>query len=406
LIRFRTLTLPPEVAAAEGYRRLTLDDFRTRGPARMIAELGGAPERLEIREGPKVSVIVRTRDRPQLLAEALASLAPSSYRRAEVVVVNDGGATPELPADFPLELRLLDLEENRGRAGAANAGIADATGDYVTFLDDDDLVEPEHLATLAGVVQAAGVRVAYTDAAVGVYELGDAGWRCVERRLPYSRDFDPGLLLVDNYIPFNTVAIERRLLDRVGELDPELPFFEDWDLLIRLAAHTPFHHLARVTCEYRQLRGAGHHVLGDEPRRRADFLAMKGRVIAHHAEGLTPEVTARLVDALRRETVEAEEEVAAVTTRLREAEERYHRRNGELRSVETHLRVVEDGARRARAEADELRRIERERTVALAERDRELQAAYDEIERLQGLIGAMESTRAWRLHRWLERWKG
>ena len=67
-------------------------------------------------------------------------------------------------------------------------------------------------------VRSAGVRVAYTDAAVAVYELEPGGWVCRERRLPYSRDFDPDVLRVDNYIPFNTLLIERRLRDQ-GELD-------------------------------------------------------------------------------------------------------------------------------------------------------------------------------------------
>lgn len=66
LLRFRALTLAPEVAAAEAYRRLTADDFATRGPARLVAELGGAAPLLEVREGPRISVIVRTRDRPEL----------------------------------------------------------------------------------------------------------------------------------------------------------------------------------------------------------------------------------------------------------------------------------------------------------------------------------------------------
>ncbi|MCZ7649664.1 MAG: PIG-L family deacetylase [Thermoanaerobaculia bacterium] len=175
LRRFRTLTLGPDVAAAEGYRELAVDDFRTRGPAALATELGGGPEVAEVRGWPEVSVVVRTVDRPALLAEALASLAASSYRRLEVVVVNDGGAPPEVPAGFPFAVRRLDLAPRRGRGGAANAGIGAATGSHVAFLDDDDLVEPEHFEVLAGLVSAAGVRVAYTDAAVGVYELDPEG---------------------------------------------------------------------------------------------------------------------------------------------------------------------------------------------------------------------------------------
>ncbi|MBV8202853.1 MAG: PIG-L family deacetylase, partial [Acidobacteria bacterium] len=289
LRRFRTLSLGAEVTLAEGYRRLAVEDFTTRSPAQLVRHLGGEPELLAVREGPLVSVVVRTRDRPELLAEALASLAAGEYRRATVVLVNDGGAPPPVPDGFPLPLVRVDLPAPQGRAAAAAAGIAAAEGDYVAFLDDDDLAAPEHLATLAGMVGGAAVRVAYTDAAVGVYELdGEAGWVCRERRLPYSRDFDPDMLLVDNYIPFNTLLIERRLLDEAGPPDPSLPFFEDWDLLIRLAALAPFHHLARVTCEYRHFRGPMSHVFGERPRERADFLPVKARVVAKHAARLQP----------------------------------------------------------------------------------------------------------------------
>src|SRR6185369_8595321 len=197
--------------------------------------------------------------------------------------VNDGGAPPAVPEGYPLPVVRVDHPESRGRAAAAQAGIEAAGGDYVAFLDDDDLAAPEHLATLAGLVGGAGVRVAYTDAAVAVYALDADGWVCRERRLPYSRDFDPDVLLVDNYIPFNTLLIERRLFAEVGPFDLSLPFFEDWDLLIRLAARTPFHHLDRVTCEYRHFRGGGHHIFGERPRERGDFLAVKARVLAKHA---------------------------------------------------------------------------------------------------------------------------
>jgi LmbE family N-acetylglucosaminyl deacetylase len=417
LRRYRTLTLPPEVEAAEGYRRLALDDFVTRSPAQLARSLGAVPEVAEVREGPKISVVVRTRDRPALLAEALGSLAAGAYRRVEVVLVNDGGEPPEPPADYPLPLVRVDLAENRGRAAAAGAGVEQAGGDFVAFLDDDDLAAPEHLATLAGLVGDSGVRVAYTDAAVGVYELagrdsgggaggGGGGWVCAERRLPYSRDFDPDLLLLDNYIPFNTLLIERALFAEVGPFDQELPFFEDWDFLIRLAARVAFHHHPRVTCEYRHFRGAGHHVLGESPRGRSDFLTMKARVLAKHAALLPPERLARAVDTLRRERVESAEAAAALgreADRLREEradlEDRYHRVHGEA-----------DALRRERerlaAETERLYGDERELRAVVADQDAHLGRTYGEIERLGGVIREIEATRAWRAHLWLERRRG
>ena len=114
--------------------------------------------------------------------------------------------------------------------------------------------------------------------------LEPGGWVCRERRLPYSRDFDPDVLRVDNYIPFNTLLVERRLFDEAGAFDTSLPFFEDWDFLIRLSAITSFHHRPQVTCEYRHFRGGGHHVFGERPRERSDFLEVKARVLAKHAD--------------------------------------------------------------------------------------------------------------------------
>jgi LmbE family N-acetylglucosaminyl deacetylase len=426
LARYRTHTLPPAVTHAEGYRRLTLDDFTTRDLAALITELGGAAPKLVVESGPTISVIVRTKDRPQLLSQALSSLAASSYRRAEVVLVNDGGAPPAVPGDFPLAVKRVDLAANQGRAAAANAGLAAATGDCVVFLDDDDLVFAEHLETLAGLISAEGVRVAYTDAAVGVYELDEGGWTCTERRLPYRRDFDPDLLLLDNYIPFNTVVVNRELALEVGELDTGLEFFEDWDFLLRLAARTPFHHLARATCEYRQFRGAGHHVLGDTPRRRANFLAMKARVIEKHRQRLTPEVAARVVDRLRGEAVAAAEDAAALRTELDKEEERGLKLNGKIHSLELHQAALEEAEQRAREEIDALRRHDRDKALLLekqqgileeqevimreqgpllAERQRLLDEQTKAIDQLRALIRAMESTRAWRLHQWWQEHK-
>jgi LmbE family N-acetylglucosaminyl deacetylase len=446
LRRFRTLTLPAGVELAEGYRRLRVEDFTTRSPAQLVRHLGGLPEIQEVREGPRISVIVRTRDRPRLLAEALESLAAGEYRRAEVVLVNDGGELPAVPTGFPLPVVRVDFTKNRGRAAAAEAGVAASTGEFVTFLDDDDLAAPEHLATLAGLVSGTGVRVAYTDATVALYELDpEGGWVCRERRLPYSRDFDPDVLLVDNYIPFNTLLIERSLFTAAGPFDPSLPFFEDWDFLIRLSALTPFHHLARSTCEYRHFRGGGHHVFGERPRERADFLEVKARVLAKHQGRLRPEVLARAVDTLRAELVAEREgwrgarrDLAALRSDLatlsqthqelaRERflwEERYHAANGEVATLrderETlrienqshgaeiqrlHAEAARLAAEIARISAEAQRLYDEERTLRAAVDDQtaHLGRTYTEIERLNGIIRTMEGTRAWRLHQWLGR---
>ncbi|HEV8238787.1 MAG TPA: PIG-L family deacetylase [Thermoanaerobaculia bacterium] len=434
LRRYRALSLPPTVAAAEAYTRLAMTDFTTRGQARLVRDLGGVPELLEVREGPLVSLVVRTCERPALLAEALASIAASTYRRVEVVLVVDGGGAAVVPDGFPFPVRRVDLVPRRGRAGAANAGVEAATGALLGFLDDDDLLEPEHLATLVGALGAAGVRAAYSDAAVVIYELaGDGGgWREVERRLPYSRDFDADVLLLDNYLPLHTMLAEREMWRAAGAFDPELPFFEDWDLLIRMAALAPFHHLPQVTCEYRHFRGGG-HVLGERPRERPDFLAMKQRVLERHRQRLTPEALARAVDRLRSEAVDAAEAAAAAQRSAREegaaraaadrahaaaerardaaerarlaAEEQMHRHHGEA------VAVGEENARLRAAVADQgeelqrLFRVEAELRGLLGDQDAHLGRTYAEIARLNRLLDEMRSTRAWRTHERLQRFR-
>ncbi|HEX4952892.1 MAG TPA: PIG-L family deacetylase [Thermoanaerobaculia bacterium] len=420
LSRWRALSLSPGVEAVEAYRELTAADFTSRSLSELVLWLGGVPEAVEVREGPLFSVVVRTRDRPRLLAEALASLAASWYRRLEVVLVNDGGTPPEVPAGFPFPVVRLDFPANRGRSAAAQAGVEAASGTHISFLDDDDLVYPEHFATLAGLVSAAGVRVAYVDAAVGVYELGAEGWTIAQRRLPYSRDFDPELLLLDNYVPFHTLAIERGLFAEVGPFDPELPFFEDWDFLIRLAAVTPFHHHRAVTCEYRQFRGAGHHVLGDEPRERGDFLTGKERVLAKHRERLTPARLARAIDRLRAEAVELDEaraaagrevkqvvaEAALVSAERFQIEAKLFEKNGEVAALEEEL------ARHARAFAEVSAEVERlhgeEGTLRedLTTQTDLVARLYAEVARLTAQIEAMEGSRAWRAHQWWQARRG
>jgi LmbE family N-acetylglucosaminyl deacetylase/glycosyltransferase involved in cell wall biosynthesis len=422
---FRALSLPPSVTVAESFREIGFVDFITHGHGGLVRALGGVIEVADVDSGPLVSLVIRTKDRPELLSQAMESVAASTYRRVEVILVNDGGVSPEIPSEFPFPVVRVEMETNQGRAAAANAGVAAATGDYLGFLDDDDLVEPEHLATLTGLVSAADVRVAYTDAAVGVYELDpDQGWHEVDRRLPYSRDFDPDILLVDNYIPFNTLLIERELFDEAGPFDPAFEFFEDWEFLLRLASLTPFHHLPQVTAEYRHFRGSGHHILGSQPRRREGFLEMKAKVINRHRDRIDANSLARIADRLRGESVAAEESDATARRELSDLRlahadmsDAYHRLNGERESLREersrHLddirRIEEELAEHRRVVADlqiEIKRLHAEETSLrskVAEDGEHLGRLYAEIDRLNGVVGTIERNILWRLVKRAER---
>ncbi len=387
LRRYRSLSLPDSCRYAEGYCQLKASDFTTRSPAQLIAYLGGAPSLVEVTSPRRVSIVVRTYNRPRRLAEALDSLARSTYRNVELVLVNDGGRPPEVAEDFPFDVRRVDFEDNRGRSAAAQAGVEAATGDCVGFLDDDDLLAPEHLESLTAML-CDGVDVAYSDAAVVRYVPSTNGWRESSRRLPYSRDFDRAILLLDNYIPFHTVLMTREALERAGPFDPQLPIFEDWDLLIRLSRSSSFVHLPRTTCEYRHfLDGAadgpsGGHALGGAASERPDFETLKAKVLSKHAAALGPDALARAVTRMRRQAVLAGE---AARAQIRERQRDLAERGAEIERLRARERELESSHSRRGAE------IER-----LQIRERDLQAEVD----------AMKATRAWRLHERLQSLRG
>lgn len=110
---------------------------------------------------PLVSVIIPTRDRPTLLRRAVASVCAQTHRDLEVIVVDnarpgeDGvGPDPLAPADT--RVRVISVGRARNAAGARNAGLAVARGDYVTFLDDDDTYDPDKVARQLALAHESG----------------------------------------------------------------------------------------------------------------------------------------------------------------------------------------------------------------------------------------------------------
>src|SRR5436190_2796592 len=288
---YRTMSLPAEVKFAEAYYVVPLHELRTT-PFSALRTAMAAPPRAEIvRETLPVSVIVRTKDRPALLHDAIASIRGTGYP-AEIVVVNDGGVKPEVDG-----AKVIHHETSRGRAEAANAGVRAAANAYVVFLDDDDLYYPEHLAVLAASA-AASSKTPYTDAVSAFVSGGETR----SRMRIFSSDFDRDLLLVDNYIPLPTLLFRRDDFLDLDGFDSAFDLFEDWDFLIRLAQRGDFLHVQRITCEIRHIEGAGSITL-DNPEGSARFRAAKLQVWSKHRALLTDDVFANAFERQKRRTV-------------------------------------------------------------------------------------------------------
>lgn len=246
-------------------------------------------ERLEelacAHETPMFSIVLTTYNRPGLLVDALASLSAQTLRDFEVVLVNDGGEPVEhllAGCDFPVAY--VRLGRNQGVSAARNAALKLVRGRYVAYLDDDDVYMPGHLALLADAFGRHPQTVLYTDVEY-VHERLQEGRRVTLRRSrPFLHEaFSGERLLVQNYIPVNTFAHPRDMLDAVGVFDPRLAAFEDWDMLLRLAARYPFMHLPQVTSEVhvRDTGSGGAHLLAHE-KNNSKFLALYQEIYRRH----------------------------------------------------------------------------------------------------------------------------
>ncbi len=205
-------------------------------------------------QGPRISVIVRTFDRPKLLGRALRSIAAQQYGDIEIVVVNNGGSDVQAiveAASSGRPYRYVHLDERLHISGASNRGARTATGSYIAYLDDDDLLYPDHAALTVAALERTGADVAYTNCLAEYSRMDGDEKHLIGFQLFRDRDFDPTLLMADNFAPIHSIVHRCDLFERFGFFDEELAVQDDWEMWLRAArAGARFVHVDRITCEY------------------------------------------------------------------------------------------------------------------------------------------------------------
>lgn len=204
--------------------------------------------------GPLVSVVISTYNRPAYLAEALESIFCQTYSNFEILLVRDGGLpVRDVVRQFDdSRLTFIDRDENRGLPYSFNEALSQAKGEYVCYLGDDDKFYPHHLATLLqAILQNPDYGVVYGD----LYKahcrvLGDGRRRVLAKNVEISRDFDRMLMLQFNHALHVSLMHRRDLLNQAGPYNEKLNVLIDWDLTRRLCFYTDFLHVPIVTGEY------------------------------------------------------------------------------------------------------------------------------------------------------------
>lgn len=202
-------------------------------------------------ESGLVSVVIANYNMAQYLPLAVRSVLAQTYSNVEVHVVDDGStdSTKKVMHEFDEDPRVnYHWQPNRGQASAKNKGVRESNGDYVAFLDADDMWMPRKLEKQLPLLEASE----RTGVVYSPFTYMDA----MSNPLPtpprqYYRGRISGQLLIDNFVGFNTTVVRRSCFDELGVFDESLPMGIDYDLWLRFSTRYEFDYVEESTMYYR-----------------------------------------------------------------------------------------------------------------------------------------------------------
>jgi glycosyltransferase involved in cell wall biosynthesis len=196
------------------------------------------------------SVVITCYNQAHFLATAIQSALEQTLQAAEVIVVDDGSTdqTASVARAFP-QVRYL-RQENRGLAAARNAGLARALGQYVCFLDADDLLLPRAIESGCAVFEEhPQCAFVYGDSR----DIDSGGRVTSDPRGPRVASEHYRRLLEGNFIGMHATVLYRRdILRSAGGFDTRLDRCEDYELYLRLVRDFPVQEHSEIIACYRQ----------------------------------------------------------------------------------------------------------------------------------------------------------
>src|SRR5262245_21371647 len=201
---------------------------------------------------PPLSILTPVFDTPvPWLRAAVESVLAQVYENWELLLVDDGSTDADLLRELPVlgardrRIRLVGLESHQGISAALNRGLDLASGEWVTFLDHDDLLEPDALFQNVRLLQEnPALDLIYSDED----KLTEAGFDSPILKPDWSPDF----FLSCNYL-CHMIFLRRDLVREVGGFYPQFDGSQDYDLLLRVSERTNrLHHIPRVLYHWRR----------------------------------------------------------------------------------------------------------------------------------------------------------
>ena len=190
-------------------------------------------------DSPKVSVIVPTYNRANRLEGTLRSIVSQTYQDFELIVVDDGSTdnTSKVIESFP-SAQYLSMKKNSGVSKARNIGLACAKGEFICFLDSDDLWKEKKLEIQIHWMESnTDNQVCYTDE---IWVRNGVRVNQMNKHRKYTGDIFRHCLALCIVSP-SSVMIRAKLFSEIGNFDESLPACEDYDLWLRIAVKYAFH---------------------------------------------------------------------------------------------------------------------------------------------------------------------
>jgi len=181
-----------------------------------------------------VSVVITTFNRRSFLREAVLSVLTQDYRDKEIIVVDDGSTDNSFEEVRGLDVRYV-WKRNGGISSARNMGIAVSKGDYLAFLDVDDLWKKGKLSEQIGRMVENSNPVSYTDE---IWIRNGKWFNQRQRHKKYSGYIFEQCLPLCIISP-SSVVVKKEVFDDVGFFDESLPVCEDYDMWLRITSKYP-----------------------------------------------------------------------------------------------------------------------------------------------------------------------
>jgi glycosyltransferase involved in cell wall biosynthesis len=203
-----------------------------------------------------VSVIIPAYNAEKYISETIESVLKQTYKNLEIIIVDDG-STDDTERVVNNKLQAFSKykflkQNNLGPAAARNLGIKNAEGDYIAFLDADDLWLPQKIEKQIRFLK----------------EHPECGLVFTRRKIitPYGKVIDDKrkipkeinfyILVASNYITTSSVMVRKKIFDLCGYFDEDIKGPEDWDMWIRISKCTKIGFIDEPLVIYREILGS------------------------------------------------------------------------------------------------------------------------------------------------------